>query len=514
MKIKLLLIGLICSTLIAHAQPGFHDQAWLKINNIYYDSAQYKDYILVSFEDPSFEFRLFAIDQHINKQGSGNIVEELEFYGGNYVFYYYYNTCLHPIVNRRLYIMHKRDTMIIDFLNIQACKKRIIDSLVFQPGHVICNVDTEETLVQQGLTPYTIERLSKKGIIQYTSKWGNNLKIEPSTNVNFYSTKAERYLQYKKYDSALSNVNKALQLCKLKYRITFLNLHKLKYEICMAMGQKEEALKTLTESINSHPTQYTFYEKRIALYIEKNQLGMALEDYNKAAFLVKDVTDYSNKKTRIERARFKAIYLKDYEAAIQDLKQVLNSIPTDKHSYSLFNNLIAKAYFNLGSNYYELGKKNTVYLYWFKAFDTHHGYQEPTDIVPYFTVLIQKKPSSAQLYLARACARMQGYMYRKAIAAEKQEIDFLVLKDIEQAERLGYKDWRIHFYKAEALMRLENYTGALKEVDKAIEKNKTQAESWHLRITIKQKIGQYNWKTDSDQIQYDKLIKEQSKKDY
>ena len=116
---------------------------------------------------------------------------------------------------------------------------------------------------------------------------------------------------------------------------------------------------------------------------------------------------------------------------------------------------------------------------------------------------------AAPLYLARALAhknRAVGTGWGEHI----NEFLLLSINDLNRAEFLGLKDFRINMYRAVVLSQQKKYDAALEQINIAVSKSEKDPRVYINRYFIRDKLGQVknrDNKTDPDWIKYKELMK-------
>lgn len=368
---------------------------------------------------------------------------------------------------QRLLITYKNDTMMMDIYGIispnGAGHIDRMDSLFFKKGHYkfftkrkidqnyIYNIWQEHSkLIQTGFTPYTLPKLTTLGFITYTKQIDTSFLLHKNLPKSFFVERAKYYLQ--------NNADTKLVFADIKNAIKKNNGVE-DYEIWFLLsdayakiGKHQKAIKYISLALNckryAFDNQYTQYvernyKKRIDLYTKTKQFDKAIADYDTLYSLTKD-KQWQN----IERAKFKATQLKDYQGAITDLKKYIASIPQQgldsmpnnhRHNSYLWPTYLALADIEYLTNDIKSSGKN-----WLNAIKSGYGSYSNTDTKK-FDALITAHPDIPQFYFCRAWV-----LYCNSITEDKQTKRTLLenaQKDIDKAQELDMDMNEMNYYR-------------------------------------------------------------------
>jgi tetratricopeptide (TPR) repeat protein len=427
-------------------------------------------------------------------------------------------------LDQRMYVTYKTDTMIVDFINIEgengAGYFDHMDSLVIQKGYfkfyrlkkqqnsIYDDYDYEShdknsAFLTKGLTFYTAVPLLKEGYLERSSNIDVSFLQEKNFPVFYFIKRADYYLRTDKIELALLDLTNAVEKNNGVKNCEILFL------LCTAyanMNDFEKAVESITEAMDckrdswSSDTDNNYYT-RIGLFIRLGNLDKALEDYNTLCKI-----SVNQLRVKIDRAYFKMQYLKNFKGAISDLRAIINKIPTDHlHDRPRGTSEYCDIYFTLGSAEYANGEKRIAFKHWLKAEEFGYGNTSSDYAVVHFDSIIKRNPGSPELFLARGLAHFRRGPYEGGGDATKKSYTNS-LKDIDKAEQLGLKDFRINMYRASVLNQLKKYEEALKEIDIAISKNNTDPRCLMTRFYIRRNLGLVsNDQDDEDMKRYKSL---------
>ena len=420
--------------------------------------------------------------------------------------------------NQRMFILRNQDTMIIDFVGIigenPAGIRDLMDSLVIQKGYfkfyrfkntesLICDdFHKNRRLIGNGLTPTTVKHLSCEGYLEHNLKIDLSFLLDKNLPPSYFLKRAAYYLRYNQPELALIDIGVGIE--KSNGTINC----EMQYLFCTAYsqtGQYEKAIKNISDAI--HCKQYNWdeeweskvrnYETRIDLFINMKKYEKALEDYD----TIYSISQYKIG-ANIERANFKMKYLKDYKGAILDLKITIDSIP-DNHlnDRPQGSSEYADTYFTLAMAEYLNNEKKIAFKHWLKSEEFGYNKSSSNGTIIHFDSIIKQNPKAPELYLSRAIEQF-GIGFYLGMGEETKKCFYKALDDINKAEELKMKSYRINMYRASVLNQLKKHEDALKEIDKAILKNNKDPRCFLIRYQISKsetdlqqyKILSQNWK--------------------
>ena len=430
-------------------------------------------------------------------------------------------------VIQRMYITYQGNAMIVDFIGIPGRfhPHYGIDSLVIQHGYfksycskkvnksvIDNNYTTISKLIDNGITFHTTKYLSKKGFIKHKPKVDTSFLLEKNLPSSYFFERAKYYINAGQINKAFTAISKGFEKNGGKRNCNTLFLLSDAYTL---IERYDTAIEFISKAISKNcfrsmdflDKKYEImdnYRVRSQLYIKNNQLDDALEDYN----TIVKLSSYSVS-VRNERALFRVHTLKDYNKAIIDLTNIIDSIPevnlTGCHPST---SRYSQTYFNLGLAEYYSGQIIKASNHWLKAMQCgYHISNFYHNAIIHFDSVIQENQNIPDLYLARAIAYQEvGYN----IGREKWKRYLnMALDDLSIAEKLGLKDYRINMYRAISYSELKNYTEALLELDLTISKNEDYPIAYSKRYEIRRRIGQakYDDNNDSDLVKSQALCK-------
>lgn len=473
--------------------------------------------------DTSLHVRLFILtDTSLNSKITQELYDTKYFLPPAYRISERYNG--DEFVNERLLLTYLQDTMLIDFLGIipgnGAGAKGYLDSVIFKKGYF----------------RYFLQKRNEGNVnfIKHYKNINANFLLEKNLPATFYLHKGEYNFLKKKFELALADVNKSIEMGLLTNDKDEAILYLCK--VNSELGNLDKAIANISELISLHSTKQ-FYEKingldilkdnyhtRIELFIKNNQLNKALIDYDSIVSISNYYLEFSNEKgyylsynpmyymnENIERAIFKMKYLKDSKGAVIDLKQFISKIPNkpkneSPQGVSDFNN----TYFVLALAEYNVGDLKSAFKHWLRAEELWYGYQNNSnDIIVHYDTLIKKHPRVPELYLSRGIAYyIKGAAFNgggsSQICYEKS------LEDLKKTEALGLTDFRIDLYRALVFYMQKKYNEALEQINISISKNDNDPRVFITRYWIRDKLGEVkggNNKNDKDWNQYMNLMK-------
>ncbi|MEM7372725.1 MAG: hypothetical protein AAF587_29150 [Bacteroidota bacterium] len=209
------------------------------------------------------------------------------------------------LLGRRLWIVYKQDTMVVDLHGVQPTEVPFfysildfvpcwIDSLVFRPGYLRVFLDPTPKvikkgihvyfpLIKQGLTPYTIPKLEFMGACRHSNYLAQVYPIPERLPGRYYFARGHEKIRESQRDDALTDFEIALEkgledgalMMETQFQIA---------RIFAYQGKNDEAIDILTELISrfySHEsgTEFTsfcpYFSLRKSLYerLGKNDLA-------------------------------------------------------------------------------------------------------------------------------------------------------------------------------------------------------------------------------------------------
>ncbi|NII28546.1 hypothetical protein HB364_25915 [Pseudoflavitalea sp. X16] len=418
--------------------------------------------------------------------------------------------------NQRMYIIYKKDTMMIDMIGIMGQNgmgfRDGIDSLVIQRGYFKyyrskqdSNTYTNEgghdrnsALLRNGLTLYTVKQLPANGYLEYQPGIDLSFLSDKDLPASYYLKRATYYLQNNQPEPAFADIEKGIEKnngtknCEILYLLSSAYTQTLEYE---------KAIENISLAINCKTYKWQEdweskvqnYRTRIELFIKLGKYDKALADYSTMCAVSKGSTN-----ANIDRANFKMKYLKDYKGAIDDLKTTIEEIP-DNHLNDRPQGVseYCDTYFTLARAEYLDGDKKSAFRHWLKAEEFGYNHSSADHPVIHFDSIISQHPKAPELYLARALAHFHRGPYL-GWGDDTKNCFNNALDNINKAEELGLKDYRINMYRASVFNQLKKYNEAMKEIDRAIAKNNTDPRCFLVRYEIRDNLGQTKWGDSND----------------
>ncbi len=431
--------------------------------------------------------------------------------------------------NQRIYIVYKKDTMIIDFIGVigenGGGNSDRMDSLVIQHGYFKYkrakeywqkyfykdyNENKEEfkrtkKLMHNGLTFHSVKLLSEKAYIEYCPDIDISFLHEENLPASYFLKRARYYFQNNHINSVFPDINKAIEKNNGKMDCETLYLLTDTYTKVELYGK---AIEYISQAIkckryNWDPdNEANNYRTRALLFIKENRFNEALRDYDSLVSVSRNELN-----SNIERSTFKMKYLNDYSSAINDLKKIIAKIPDDHlsdrpHGGSEYCDI----YFTLGLAEYYKGERKSAYKHWLKAEEFGTWQFDFNYKINHYDSIIQKYPKAPELYFARGITHLKKGSYEMQ---GKQATECFVnsIKDFNKAERLGLTDFRINMFKANVLNKMKTYYEAKQQINIAISKDSKDPRCFLLRYYIRGNSGERKWnnKSDSDWVKYEKL---------
>ncbi|GCL53597.1 tetratricopeptide repeat protein [Microcystis aeruginosa NIES-3806] len=257
----------------------------------------------------------------------------------------------------------------------------------------------------------------------------HNKAIELNPNYAMaYSVRATHYSYQQKSDLALDDYNKAIELNPnygLYYRGRGLNyLLQQKYDL---------ALADFNKAIDINPNDAGAYNNRGNLYSYQQKYDLALSDFNKAIDLNRNFAKaYENRGNLYS-------YQQKYELALADYNKAIDINPND-----------AGAYASRGNLYSDLQKYELALADYNKAIDIN------SDDV------------------------FSAYFHRGIFYHRQQKYD-LALADLNKAIELNSNFSHFYFVRGDLYRLQEKYDLALSDYSKAIDINPNYAEAYQIR---------------------------------
>jgi tetratricopeptide (TPR) repeat protein len=418
---------------------------------------------------------------------------------------------------QRVLIIYKKDTMLIDFFNILGENGMgnidIMDSVLLQKGYFKydrgfrADNKTHRATMKPGLTIANRKILIDEAYLEYNPKIDLSFLLDKNLPASYFKKRARYHIQQKDSTAAFADINRAIlkedgnKDCETLILLCDANVLAKRYEA---------AIKAISDALRCRRMYYgefseeENYRIRAGLYIKTGQFEEALEDYNKLIRVAENPLA-----ANIERADFKIRYLNKTASAIADLSAVIDKIP-DKHlndrpqGWSEYTD----TYFALGHAFYADKNYDKAFVCWLKAMEFGYAQTSSDHAVVHFDSIIAQQPKAATPYLCRALALYRRGPYQGWGDDTKNSFR-QGLKDIDMAESLGFKDFRINLYRASLLTQLKEHEAAFKEIELAIQKKNDDPRCYIVKYDIRRNLGQVIWgnKSDPDIIKIAELNK-------
>jgi tetratricopeptide (TPR) repeat protein/S1-C subfamily serine protease len=329
--------------------------------------------------------------------------------------------------------------------------------------------------------------------------------IDLAPRAAWYSNRGNLYSDLQKYELALSDYNKAINI-NPNYAKAYLNRGNLYHN----QQKYELALADYNKAIKINPNLVEAYYNRGSLYSDLQKYELALSDYNKAIELDSNLAEaYSNRGNIY-------YYQQKYELALADFNKAIELNRNDAIAYnnrgnlyhnqqkyelalSDFNKAIelnrnyAIAYYNRGILYQDLQKYDLALSDYSKAIEINPNYAYAylnrgnlySDLQKYelalsdYSKAIEINPNYAYAYLNR------GILY-----SDQQKYE-LALADYNKAIEIN-PNYAYAYYNRGILYRdLRKYDLALSDYSKAIEINPNYAYAYLNRGILYRDLQKY-----------------------
>jgi tetratricopeptide (TPR) repeat protein len=434
--------------------------------------------------------------------------------------------------SQRMYIIYRKDTMIIDFIDITSSNGvgyiDGIDSLVIQKGYYTYFLHGKKDSVYRdvnqdgylffynGVTPTTVNLLTKRRWLVYTPYIDLTFLKEENLPASFYFKRAGWYLKNGQPQLALPDIEKGTK--KNKDTANQEGVWLL-YDAYVKTRQYDKALHLVSKAINDNQgapaekraDQLNHYKTRIDLFIQLKKYTNALDDYDRLVALSTE-----KEGVILERAYFEVRYLHEYKSVMNELRATINAIPPNHlNDRPQGRSEYCELYFLLGIAEYKAEEKAAAWKHWLKAEEFGYGQTSSDYAVVHFDSIIKKNAKVPEIYLARALAHENRGLYSGGGADTNSEYE-LALADINTAERLGMQDYRINMYRASVLNQLKRYQEAMKDIDAAIAQIDTDPRCYSIRFDIRNNLGQIRsgGEMDVDIKRYQNLLPSWNWDDY
>ncbi|MDY8135849.1 tetratricopeptide repeat protein [Aquimarina sp. 2201CG5-10] len=278
--------------------------------------------------------------------------------------------------------------------------------------------------------------------------WSRVIKYYPEYFIS-YINRSEYRINNGQLDKALQDCNKAIRL-KKDYFLAYYN----RGYIYQKKGDITKAIQDYTLSIAYNDQSFQAYQNRGILYAQLNQLDKALNDFDVSiAIKPKDPYAYLNRAFLFEKKG-------KYTEAISDATQVIS-----------INNKINRAYLLRGSSYQVLGQ-------------TNNALQDYTSAIKLNPKMVKAYTQRGSIYFNQKKIPEATDDFQKAIQVDRHNVDGHInlgvilmnqslydkaLFHFNQAHRYDSTNYLVYFNRGIVYKLMENYTDALKDIDKCLE---------------------------------------------
>ncbi|MCB9233503.1 MAG: tetratricopeptide repeat protein [Bacteroidia bacterium] len=395
----------------------------------------------------------------------------------------------------RVLLQVGKRNMVVDFFGIRGPNgggaMDGVDSLVFSPGwfRLFLNqgdgwdiMGSEvQKLTRRGLTPHTLPLLKQTQAVIVDSEKSLNFLKEENLTASYYFSRAERFLGLENYEQARDEIEQGIQKnggirdCRALFLLT--NVSEL-------TGDFSNALQFLTQTLGGSEGEACteaeqIYFRRARLYAKHNQPENALLDYDWLVLHSKNPLGMN-----MVRAKFKMETLGDYEGAARDLQSDIDAIPeTHLQDRPLGISEYARTWFELSLALYQSGRLEPSFHAAIRALETGVGNTSGDFFVNHFDSLILRHPREGILHYGRAQASFWSGLYGRSDLLEKS------LEDLNEAEILGWKDYRVYKLKAMLLDKLGRPREALAAIEIALKLEAGDPQNWYYRYIIRRSLG-------------------------
>jgi Anaphase-promoting complex, cyclosome, subunit 3 len=429
-----------------------------------------------------------------------------------------YNVSDDQATEQRLYIKYKNTEMIVDFAEILGENGMgnvdEMDSLIVVKGHFKWDRNAHIKALNQGKT-------TKKGGGTHNSR-GMRISnafftLEKAVNTDFLQPKnlpssyfygrAAFFLENKNPQAALEDIATSIQCnngeknCETAYLLC---------KVYTQLQRYNEAIANITDAMQCSRGKYNErnWATRIDLYKKNKQYQNALADYD-AMIKASDDPFFDI----MERTYFKIDYMNDYAGAANDMRTVLAEIGEEDEARGAFNPQdyygFSQPYFALARAEYGEGKLQNAFTNFLRAMECGYARNgSDTATVNRLTRILQYH-NAPEIWVARGLAYYGRAPYEGWGDVTKASFA-AAIADFDRAEQLGFNDYRINLYRAEALNQSKKYTEALQDIEIAIAKNPQEPRCYGTRYDIRRNLGQTKWgdKTDPDIVKQAELRKQ------
>ena len=301
----------------------------------------------------------------------------------------------------------------------------------------------------------------------------HNKAIELNPNYAMaYSVRALHYSSQQKYDLALDDYNKAIELNPnygLYYRGRGLNyLLQQKYDL---------ALADFNKAIDINPNDAGAYNNRGNLYSYQQKYDLALSDFNKAIDLNRNFAKAYENRGNLYRRQQK------YELALADYNKAIDINPND-----------AGAYASRGNLYSDLQKYELALADYNKAIDIN---SDDVFSAYFYRGIFYHRQQKYDLALAdlnkaiELNSNFSHFYVVRGILHENKEKYELALADYSKAIELDSNYANAYYNRGELYRLQKKYDLALADYSKAIEINPNYAYAYYNRGNLYSDLQKY-----------------------
>ncbi|GCL45813.1 serine protease [Microcystis aeruginosa] len=348
------------------------------------------------------------------------------------------------------------------------------------------------------------EREARENYEQALTVINQAISLVPN-NPNSYNEKYAVLSELKRYDEGLAAINQAINLAPRA--AWYFNRGNLYYN----QQKYDLALSDYNKAININPNYAKAYLNRGNLYINQQKYDLALSDYNQAIKINSDFAEAYNNRGNLYSD------LQKYKLALDDYNQAIKINPNDAEAYYNRGNLYsdlqkydlalsdyskaidinpndAEAYYNRGNLYSDLQKYDLALSDYSKAIDINPNYARAyynrgilySDLQKYdlalsdYSKAIDINPNYARAYYNRGILYYNQQKYELALSDYNKAID------INPNYAKAYLNRGILYYNQ------QKYELALSDYNKAIDINPNYAEAYYNRGILYDDLQKYD----------------------
>ncbi len=274
-------------------------------------------------------------------------------------------------------------------------------------------------------------------------------------DANVYTERGKAHLKQENYDEAIRDFNQAVAVIKANCAEAYNNLGIAHYKA----GKYNEAIQDFSESVKLKPDYAEAYNNRGDTYYSKKNYEQAIEDYTAAVMHnPKFFEAYNN----LGLAHYNS---EKYDLAIQDYSEAIK----------IFNNY-APAYYNRACAYDKLGDKGKAIRDYAKAVELNWSFKKdlPAEIQEKIKLVEELDKFNRAVELNSSDAN--AYNNRGVVHCKLEEYD-AAIKDFNKAIELKADFAEAYNNRGLAYCALEKYLQAIQDFAKALQLNPSFAEA-------------------------------------